>query len=536
MMRSIIGKVLIGAAIILAFLAFMAVQAILANRHVSTALSQWTDTLLPQAAVNEHVELHLVRALSELRRVIYDRSPDALDTITAQLAQVRTEIDALARIVPDEPDPQFAALSERRQLFLGRVEALLADAAPLVGDHNRSLPPAQSAMLEQLEVDLEDLNTQRNAWLMQTARAHLQGVAAPVRTSSIAVPIAYSALGMLMILMIWLLHCLIVRPVRILATVARAIGDGQLDQPIDTTGIDEIGQLQRALRQMATDLRDREQALLERSAQVIEHQRVELELTRQRDVAEAASEAKSAFLAVMSHELRTPLTAIIGYSQLLERMLTAGDYSTAASDLQRISDAGQHLLSLVNDVLDLARIAAGRLEVTVERVDVPALVQGVTATVRPLVAQNRNTLRVTCPEQTAAIFTDPLKLRQALLNLLANAAKFTEAGEIELRVAEEQIDGARWVAFAVVDTGIGIPTDQLGKLFKPFVQLDDSLSRRYGGTGLGLSLSQRICRLLGGDISVESRAGVGSVFTIRLPASAPAAPDPRPQGAPLAAA
>ncbi|NTV63611.1 MAG: HAMP domain-containing protein, partial [Oscillochloris sp.] len=309
-----------------------------------------------------------------------------------------------------------------------------------------------------------------------------------------------------------------------LAAEPKAIGDGQLDLPIDTTGIDEIGQLQRALQQMAMDLRDREQVLLERTTQLIEHQRLKLELTRQRDVADAASQAKSAFLAVMSHELRTPLTAIMGYSQLLEHMIAIGDYSTAASDLRRISGAGQHLLSLVNDVLDLAQIEAGRLRISAERVDVPTLINSVTETVEPLVTQKQNTLRVTCPAQMPPLFTDPLKLRQALLNLLSNAAKFTNAGQIDLRVSEEQIDGHPWIAFVVADTGIGIPRNQMDKLFKPFSQVNDRAARRYGGTGLGLSLSRRLCQLLGGDISVESFFGVGSVFTIRLPVSAPTNP------------
>lgn len=521
-MRSITGKVLIGATVFLAYLAFMAVQAVNANRHMSAALSQMTDTVLPEATLNEHIELHLGRAVSDLRRGIYDRSPDALDTVAIQLAQTRKEIDVLAQINPGEHDLLFMALSEQRQILLDQIEALRADATTVVADHNRPVSTAQLAMLTQIEGDLEDLSSQRNDWLVQAANAHIQEVEALVHATDIAVPISYSALGLLTILMLWLLHRLIVQPVRILATVARAIGDGQLDQPIDTTGVDEIGQLQHAIRQMAADLRDHEQSLLERTAQVIEHQRLELELTRQRDVAEAANKAKSAFLAVMSHELRTPLTAIMGYSQLLERMVAAGDYSTTANDLRRISASGQHLLTLINEVLDLAQIEAGRFLLTIEHVDIPALVHSVTATVQPLVTQNHNTLRITCPEQMTTFATDPLRLRQVLLNLLGNAAKFTEAGEIQLNVTEERIDGTSWVAFAIADTGIGITTEQMEKLFKPFSQVNDSPSRRYGGTGLGLALSQRICRLLGGDISVESTFGVGSVFTIWLPVSIPA--------------
>ncbi|MEI8308908.1 MAG: ATP-binding protein [Chloroflexales bacterium] len=247
----------------------------------------------------------------------------------------------------------------------------------------------------------------------------------------------------------------------------------------------------------------------------------EMVLVQARDDADAANRAKSQFLATMSHELRTPLTAIIGYSQLLEHLVEIGDFHSIESDLHHIYTAGKHLLALINGVLDFSRIEAGQLQIVIERVDVPDLVRNAIVAVNPLIAQNRNTLQVACPACMAAMYTDPLKVRQSLLNLLGNAAKFTEAGTIQLTVTQELIGGADWVCFAVADSGIGISTDQMPKLFKPFSQIDDSLNRKYGGTGLGLALSQRLCQLLGGNITVVSTIGVGSIFTMRLPATAP---------------
>jgi signal transduction histidine kinase len=244
-------------------------------------------------------------------------------------------------------------------------------------------------------------------------------------------------------------------------------------------------------------------------------------LVQAKDDAEAANRAKSTFLSTMSHELRTPLTAILGYSQLIERQLEVGDYTTIATDMRYIHDAGQHLFALINDMLDLSRIEAGKISVELYPVDIPDLAQALVATVGPLVAQNRNTLRLVCPEVMAPMYTDATRLRQVLLNLLNNAAKFTEAGAITLSVSLEDVASAPWVVFGVADTGIGIDASQMHRLFMPFSQIDDSLNRKYGGTGLGLALSRRICQLLGGDISVESRLGAGAVFTVRLPMNRP---------------
>jgi signal transduction histidine kinase len=229
---------------------------------------------------------------------------------------------------------------------------------------------------------------------------------------------------------------------------------------------------------------------------------------------EVASYHKSQFLANMSHELRTPLNAIIGYSEMLQEEAEDLDLETLIPDLQRVNAAGKHLLGLINDILDLSKIEAGRMDLFVEAFEVDGLIRDVQAIVRPLVEKNENRLVVSCPDDLGEMRADQTKVRQTLFNLLSNAAKFTERGTISLTVEREPDD---WIAFAVSDTGIGMTEEQVGRLFEAFNQAEASTRSRYGGTGLGLAISRHFCRLMGGDLTVESEYGRGSTFTVRLP-------------------
>jgi signal transduction histidine kinase len=229
-----------------------------------------------------------------------------------------------------------------------------------------------------------------------------------------------------------------------------------------------------------------------------------------------ASEHKSQFVASMSHELRTPLNAIIGLTEMMVTNAARFGTEKALEPLRRVNVAGSHLLSLINEILDLSKIEAGKLELNPERVDLPRLIDEVVGTAGQLAEKNNNRLIVEAQENLGALTADSMRLKQILLNLLSNACKFTKEGDVTLR-ARKLVDGRDWVELAVVDTGIGLTAEQQAKLFQDFTQADSLTARRYGGTGLGLAISRKLARMMGGDVTVTSKAGKGSVFTVRLP-------------------
>jgi PAS domain S-box-containing protein len=241
------------------------------------------------------------------------------------------------------------------------------------------------------------------------------------------------------------------------------------------------------------------------------------ELDKAREAAEIANRAKSQFLANMSHELRTPLNAIILYTELLRDEATDRKLDDFLPDLKKIHGAAKHLLTLINDVLDLARVESGKLDLHPETFDVEAIVRDVVTTIQPLAQKNANALEVHCPVGVGSMHADLTKVRQSLFNLLSNACKFTEGGTVRLEVERDGGDPTT-LTFRVIDTGIGMTPEHLAKLFKPFSQVDTSATRRFGGSGLGLAITRHFCQAMGGDIAVESQPGVGSTFTIRLPA------------------
>jgi len=236
---------------------------------------------------------------------------------------------------------------------------------------------------------------------------------------------------------------------------------------------------------------------------------------------EMASQHKSQFVASMSHELRTPLNAIIGLTEMMVNNATRFGTEKAAEPLRRVHRAGTHLLGLINQVLDLSKIEAGKLELSPETVNLAPLLEDVIGTARQLAEQNKNRLLLEAQENLGQLTVDPMRLRQILLNLLSNACKFTKQGEVKLRV-KKVVDGRNWIEIAVADTGIGMTPEQQAKLFEEFTQADSSTARQYGGTGLGLAITRKLARMMGGDVTVTSEPGKGSVFTVRLPGSADA--------------
>ncbi len=314
------------------------------------------------------------------------------------------------------------------------------------------------------------------------------------------------------------------RPLRSLIEHTRRVGEGAFT----TTSVvrqDEVGQLTMAFNKTVEQIRDRDAELRQhrehleeevsaRTAELVETNR---ELQEAKEKAEESSRTKSQFLANMSHELRTPLNAIIGYSEMLEEDARDAGEKETILDLRKIQSAGRHLLTLINDVLDISKIEAGRMELHPETVSVKDIIQEAVNTVEPLAKRNNNRL-VVAPEPPAETMrTDLVKFRQSLFNLLSNACKFTENGTVSLELEKEVVDGEDWICWSVRDTGAGIAPRDLSKLFRSFSQVDNSSTRKHGGTGLGLAISQRFCQLMGGDITVTSEPGTGSTFTIRVP-------------------
>jgi signal transduction histidine kinase len=310
---------------------------------------------------------------------------------------------------------------------------------------------------------------------------------------------------------------------------AGRIGEGDLAHEIPVRTRDELGDLANAFNAMTDKLRSATARLTETNDQLgrrneeVERQRIDLALAMQlaedsQEQAEEANRAKSRFLANMSHELRTPMNAIIGYTDLLLDEDVDMTIDQARPDLQKMAAAGRHLLSLINDVLDLSKIEAGKMTVFFETFDGPELVRDVVATAAPLADQNHNTLELHLADHFGTVRADQTKVRQILLNLLSNACKFTHNGTVTLEADVERLDKFDWMIFRVRDTGIGMTPDQMAHLFEHFRQADASTTRKYGGTGLGLAISRTFCRMMGGDITVEAEIGKGTTFRVELPA------------------
>ncbi|MEG3959341.1 urea ABC transporter substrate-binding protein [Microcoleus sp. herbarium2] len=323
----------------------------------------------------------------------------------------------------------------------------------------------------------------------------------------------------------------ILRNLGLLRETAQQMASGDLTARSPIVSNDAIGVLSSTLNTMAQQISSLLSGLEVRQRQ-LEERSAQLEVAK--NAAEAANRAKSSFLANMTHELRTPLNAIIGYSELLQEEAVELGEEEFVMDLASINIAGKQLLNIISDILDISKIEAGKMTLFLENVEVWNLIEQVVTTVQPMLGKNSNTLLVNCDRNIGTIYADSSKLRQALLNLVSNAAKFTDRGKITINVWKEEgevlpldnsegLSAARSrcqmpsIVFQVTDTGIGMTEDQVSRLFGAFAQADDSTSRRYGGTGLGLTISRKFCQMMGGDITLESKFDCGSTFTIRLP-------------------
>jgi signal transduction histidine kinase/CheY-like chemotaxis protein len=310
------------------------------------------------------------------------------------------------------------------------------------------------------------------------------------------------------------------RGLDVLKVGADTFGAGNLEHRIPVLSKDELGALAGAFNQMSGGLRAAQ-------AEISERQR-ELEVLTEQ--AQSASRAKSQFLANMSHELRTPMNAIIGYSEMLSDEAEDLGLEQFIPDLNRIRTAGKQLLDLINDILDLSKIEAGKIELHCEVFDVRQMISDVAVIAQPLAAKNSNQLHFHVAEDVGSLRSDLTRVRQVLFNLLSNACKFTQSGQVELLVTRQPGTRGEQIQFQVKDSGIGMSPEQVGKVFEGFMQADSSTTRKYGGTGLGLAIAKKFCEMLDGQISIESELGTGTVFTVMLPAlTGPEAPSVTPQ-------
>ncbi len=325
------------------------------------------------------------------------------------------------------------------------------------------------------------------------------------------------------------LQALVSKPVIDLARTVKSIStEKNYNLRATKTGRDEVGDLIDGFNEMLEQIQNRDEVLRRHSKNLAlrsaEVTAINTQLNIAIQKAEQASKAKSEFLAKMSHEFRTPLNAIIGYCELIKEETEETNDFACLADLDRIHTSARHLLALINDVLDISKIEAGKMEILIEPFDVNDILQEVWSTVCELVEKNGNQLDFKCSEDLGRMTSDPIKLKQILLNLIGNSGKFTQNGHVRLDASRIYRDGTPWLRFQIKDTGIGIKPEDQRKLFQSFSQVDDSTSRRYGGTGLGLAITHRFVQMMGGTIAVESSPGNGSTFEVCLPAELSPAP------------
>jgi signal transduction histidine kinase/DNA-binding response OmpR family regulator len=511
MPRTLTTKVTYAALMFLILTSIAGALAIINIQSASRETERLSNLIAQEAQVSGRFEAEVFRAIAESASFARTRNPEfraeaseALQDLDTQVAQ----LEALELTDQSEraPGDTRAGLHEQRRALAGNLRHAIDTLFVAVADRNEVAIDQRLAALKAPEDQIESLDQQIDQLL-----THDQMIAANTahELSLHAInsaAMAFILFALMIVLALILLRRQIVRPIKQLSIAAGIVAHGDLSQVTPITGTDEIGDLQRCFNQMLGSLREQRIAAEQRTV-----------AEQARAAAEQASRAKSAFLANMSHELRTPLSAIIGYSDLLLSIATEPSQQDLLPDIQKIQQAGRHLLSLIDDILDLAKIEAGRVQLESQLVDIQMLAHETAATVQPLIAKNGNHLDLRCPDDIGFMHADPTKVRQMLLNLLGNAAKFTDQGIITLSVARIAGQAGDHIRFQVADTGIGISAEQLTNLFQPFTQASTSTSRLYGGTGLGLTLSRHLARMMDGDITVESELGGGSIFSVLLP-------------------
>jgi signal transduction histidine kinase len=411
-----------------------------------------------------------------------------LSSTLRQLNQFGYDVDRLQFVAKDEVE----LLGRFRQDYDRFIEVVTRVVDLIRASRSAEARDLQTAQAAPLAVRLERLTNQ----LVNKAEADMvAGIEASTQAYANArwVVIAFALTSIALALGLgYVISWSVIGPVKNIEARLDRLSAGDFTQRVHVVNRDELGALAANVNKMCE------------------------ELGRLYGQIEMASQHKSQFLASMSHELRTPLNAIIGLTEMMVANAARFGTEKALEPLRRVNAAGTHLLSLINEILDLSKIEAGKLELNPEPVNLAGLIDEVIGTAGQLAEKNQNRLIVEAQENVGALAADSMRLKQILLNLLSNACKFTKEGEVALRV-RKVADGSDWVELAVADTGIGLTAEQQAKLFQEFTQADSLTARRYGGTGLGLALSRKLARMMGGDVTVASEPGKGSVFTLRLP-------------------
>ena len=496
--------------LLIAFLAIVALLIALGavGLYTLSGVNQRTEELIRserKIAAYRQVQHDTTSQLYSISSALLVSDERTLDSALRQLNQFGYDLERLQFVAKDE----IKLLGKVREEY-DRFIAVVTRVVELIrGGHVEEAREAQLKEARPLANRLERLTNELVNKAEADVVAGIEASGEAYRTSqTIVIAFVVGAIALALILgrtISWSL----IGPIREIDARLSEIASGDFTQRVAVGNRDELGALAANVNRTSEQLGD---------------------LYRQ---LEMASEHKSAFLASMSHELRTPLNAIIGYSEMLYEAAQDEGQEEFLPDLAKIRDAGRHLLGLINDILDLSKIEAGKMDLYLEEVDLAGLLDEVRAIVEPLMAANANRLEIVCPAAVGMFYTDRTKLKQSLLNLLSNAGKFTHDGRVKLEVRPALTE----ISFIVSDTGIGMTEEQQGRLFQAFSQADASTTRQYGGTGLGLAISRHFCEMLGGSIAVESAPGRGSTFTITLSDRGRAAPAAAaiPQGAEHAA-
>ncbi|MBC8163661.1 MAG: MCP four helix bundle domain-containing protein [Roseiflexaceae bacterium] len=527
---SIRTKLLAAFALNLALMVMLGVFALFQMRAMNANATFVETVTIPSLDAADHINLIITKYRGLQLEYIINTSTADKDRIEQELAVLEAQMTArfaeYTQLI-ETPSPAFSQIKDSWNQFVEATQTRFLPSARI--NNTGTVQPALNR-LNPLFADLVDAAQQLSGENQQQATDALitvQGSYLSARSVIVVVTLATLLLSAGIGL---LLATRLANRVQRLTSATVEVAAGNFERRVEVVSADEIGVLASNFNRMVSSLRSQHAALEQRNSEIaanlhrqqqltqeiLRGKQAEEQATRARTAAEAASQSKSMFLATMSHELRTPLTAIIGYTQLLQMRATMGQ-PDMLPELDRLRGAGKHLLTIISNILDFSKIEQGHLDVDISPFEIESVVREVAALSEPQAAERGNRIRLILTPDVGLIESDISKLRQILFNLLNNAVKFTEQGLITINTHLERRDGDLYMLFSIADTGIGMTEEQLGRLFQPFTQADSSVTRRYGGTGLGLALSRQLARLLGGDITVVSELGQGSTFTLALP-------------------